>query len=341
MSTGGSLLEIEDLSISYLVDGIPLRGLRGVSLDLARNRILGVVGESGSGKSTLSFAITRLLPSNARIDEGSIRFEGQDLVKADMTTLETLRGDRIAMVFQDPLSSLHPCLTIGQQMSDAQRAHRRIGAGERRARSAEMLDTVGIAEAEQNLGRFPHEFSGGMRQRIMIAMSLLLQPDLLIADEPTSALDVLLQGQIIALLNGLRERLGTAVMIVSHDLGVIGEAADDVLVMYAGETMEYSPVGQIFAQPLHPYTEALLAVMPGRKARGRPLPTIPGRVPSASETSLGCAFAGRCERARSVCHANRPVYSAVGERRVRCHIYDPLSGWHVAPETGQREGAPT
>ncbi|HEY4161890.1 MAG TPA: ABC transporter ATP-binding protein [Dongiaceae bacterium] len=332
MSADEPLLAIERLSLSYLVGGAALRGLKDVCLTLGRGRILGVVGESGSGKSTLSFAIPRLLPKNARIEEGSIRFAGIDLAGMSEKTLETIRGASIAMVFQDPLSSLHPCMTIGQQMSDAQRAHRRISARERRARAVEMLRLVGLADAEQNLDRFPHQFSGGMRQRVMIATSLLLQPDLLIADEPTSALDVVLQGQIIALLTGFRERLGTAILIVSHDLGVVGDAADDILVMYAGEVMEYSGAGEIIHHPLHPYTQALLRVMPSRRARGRPLPTIPGRVPNAHEPIVGCAFAGRCEMTRSVCHAKRPDLSSVGARKVRCHIHNPDSGWHDALE---------
>ena len=324
------LLTIDGLSISYAADGAMLRGLNDVSLTIGRARILGVVGESGSGKSTLSFAVSRLLPANACIQSGSIDFDGIDLTSADERTLRRLRGDRIAMIFQNPLSSLHPSMRIGRQMADAQSAHRSIGSRDRDRRSAEMLTLVGIADAEQNLRKYAHEFSGGMRQRIMIATALLLDPDLLIADEPTSALDVVLQAQIIDLLTGLRDRLGTAVMIVSHDLGVVESAADDVLVMYAGEVMENSDAGSIFREPLHPYTQALLAVMPGQKARGRPLPTIPGRVPSAYEQSVGCAFAGRCVMTRSVCTTRRPILSKVADRKVRCHIHDATSGWHDA-----------
>jgi oligopeptide/dipeptide ABC transporter ATP-binding protein len=338
MSGGGVLLEVERLSLSYRVGGTALRGLKDVSLTLGRGRILGVVGESGSGKSTLSFAIPRLLPKNARIEAGSIRFAGTDMAALGEGTLEAIRGARIAMIFQDPLSSLHPCMTIGRQMSDAQRAHDRVSPRERRAKAIEMLRLVGLADPEQNLDRYPHQFSGGMRQRIMIATALLLQPDLLIADEPTSALDVVLQGQIIALLTGFRDRLGTAILIVSHDLGVVGDAADDILVMYAGEVMEYAAAGEVIGRPLHPYTLALLRVMPNRRARGHPLPTIPGRVPNAREPIAGCAFAGRCEMTRSVCYAKRPDLSAVGARKVRCHIHDPGSGWHDAPAIREPAG---
>jgi oligopeptide/dipeptide ABC transporter ATP-binding protein len=335
MSGSDALLEINRLSLSYRVGGLALRGLKNVSLTLDRGRILGVVGESGSGKSTLSFAIPRLLPKNARIEGGSIRFAGTDMSLLSEATLETVRGARIAMIFQDPLSSLHPCMTIGRQMSDAQRAHGRSAARERRTKAIEMLRLVGLSDPEQNLDRYPHQFSGGMRQRIMIATALLLQPDLLIADEPTSALDVVLQDQIVGLLTGLRDRLGTAILIVSHDLGVVGDAADDILVMYAGEVMEYGPAGEIIGQPLHPYTQALIRVMPSRRARGRALPTIPGRVPNAREPIIGCAFAGRCEMTRSVCYAKRPVLSVAGERKVRCHIHDLASGWHDAPKLSE------
>lgn len=335
----GPLLDIDKLTIAYRSGGQVLRGLTDVSVTLHRGRILGVVGESGSGKSTLSFAITRLLPRNAAFVAGSIRFNGQDLTTADETTMRGLRGDRMAMISQDPLSSLHPCIRIGKQMADAQNAHRRSGRRERDAWSAEMLGLVGIADPEQNMRKYQHEFSGGMRQRIMIATALLMKPDLLIADEPTSALDVLLQAQIVDLLKGLRERLGTALMIVSHDLGVIQSAADDVLVMYAGEVMENGDAGSLFAEPLHPYTQALMRVMPGRKARGQPLPTIQGRVPAASEVIPGCAFAGRCPLERPVCTARRPILAAAGSRRVRCHVQDPASGWHQQMPVLERAGA--
>lgn len=329
MSESAALLAIDGLTVSYRTEGAVLRGLNDVSLRLQRGRSLGVVGESGSGKSTLSFAVTRVLPANARIEAGRIAFADVDLAHATKRQLRAIRGDRIAMIFQDPLSSLHPCLTIGRQMIDAQRAHARWSTTDCRARALEMLTLVGIPDAAESLGRFPHEFSGGMRQRIMIAAALLLKPDLLIADEPTSALDVTLQGQIMTLLTDLRDRFATALIIVSHDLGVVADATNHVLVLYAGETMEESPSADLFRDPLHPYTVALLSVMPGRKARGRPLPTIPGRVPGAGETIAGCVFASRCAQVRTVCGTRRPIFAQVGVRRVRCHIFDPASGWHA------------
>lgn len=341
MTSSEPLLRVENLSLSYHADGIEQRGLRDISFTLRSAAVLGIVGESGSGKSTLSFAVTRLLPKNAGITAGHIFFCGQDLAHANPTRLRSLRGERIAMIFQDPLASLHPCLSIGRQMEDALKAHRRMGKRERRQTAADMLTLVGIPDAVARLDQYPHEFSGGMRQRIMIAMAVMMQPDLLIADEPTSALDVTLQEQIIALLLSLRDRLGTAMLIVSHDLGVIAGAAEEVMVMYAGEAIEHADTRSIFSDPLHPYTQALLSVVPGAKARGNPLPTIPGRVPGASEIITGCAFAGRCMQARTVCIASRPSFRAVGERHVRCHIYDDASGWHAAAPLPHAKGAPS
>jgi oligopeptide/dipeptide ABC transporter ATP-binding protein len=339
MSADQDLLVVDRLTLSYRVGAKRLRGLKDVSLELKRGRVLGIVGESGSGKSTLSFAIPRLLPGNAEVEAGQIRFAGNDLTRLSERKMQAIRGAKIAMVFQDPLSSLHPCMTIGQQMCDAQRAHRRISTRECRSRAAEMLRLVGLADPEQNLDRFPHQLSGGMRQRVMIATALLLRPDLLIADEPTSALDVVLQGQIADLLSSFPKKFGTAILIVTHDLGIADGMADDILVLYAGEVMEYSSAAALISQPLHPYTEALLSVVPSRKDRGRPLPTIPGRVPSASEPINGCAYAGRCAMTRSVCHEKRPGLTLLGERRVRCHIHDHTSGWHRAPAMPVSNGA--
>ncbi|HVT53129.1 MAG TPA: ABC transporter ATP-binding protein [Dongiaceae bacterium] len=339
MSAGSDLLAVDRLTLSYRVGAKKLRGLKDVSLELKRGRILAVVGESGSGKSTLGFAIPRLLPGNAEVEAGEVRFAGNDLTRLGERQMQAIRGARIAMVFQDPLSSLHPCMTIGQQMSDALRAHRRIGTRECRTLAVEMLTSVGLSDPDENFDRFPHQLSGGMRQRVMVATALLLRPDLLIADEPTSALDVVLQGQITELLSSFPKRFGTAILIVTHDLGIADGMADDILVLYAGEVMEYSDAPALISHPLHPYTEALLAVVPSRKDRGRPLPTIPGRVPSADEPIDGCAYAGRCAMTRSVCHGKRPGLTLVGERRARCHIHDPASGWHDAPAMPGSDGA--
>lgn len=340
MTAAKPLLEIEDLDVSYQVGGAAVLGLKDVSVAVGRSRILGVVGESGSGKSTLSIAITRLLPPNARIASGRILFDGTDVAALSQADLRALRGDKIAMVFQDPLSSLHPCLTIGRQMLDAQRAHGRRDNRALRQNAVDMLSQVGISDAADRLNQYPHEFSGGMRQRLMIAMALLMRPALLIADEPTSALDVTLQSQIIALLGDLRDRFGTAVILVSHDLGVISQIVDDVLVMYAGEAVESGGVDATFREPLHPYTIALLEVIPRRARRGQTLATIPGRVPAAGERPKGCAFTNRCAFARAVCVARRPGYLPVGERRVRCHIHDPSSGWHAQEPLAGRQMEP-
>jgi peptide/nickel transport system ATP-binding protein len=325
---GDELLEVDDLEIGYHVRGGVLRALTDVSFTVHPGEIVGVVGESGCGKSTLASALLRLLPPNGEIRRGGIVFRGRDLRALRTDEMRDLRGKEIAMIFQDPLTSLNPTFTVGRQMVDVQRAHIKADRGVLRRRALELLEQVGIPDAAERLNDYPHQFSGGMRQRIMIAMALLLEPALLIADEPTSALDVTLEAQIVELLRRLRESHGTAILFVSHDLGVISQICDRVVVMYAGRAVEQGSVAQIFNAPRHPYTQALLAAVPSARHRGERLATIPGRVPSLSSLPSGCPFHPRCPHAQEVCGRDVPRDLALPDgSRVQCHIYDEASGY--------------
>jgi oligopeptide/dipeptide ABC transporter ATP-binding protein len=332
-----ALLEVDGLDVVYHTRERPLEALSDVSLRVGAGEIVGVVGESGCGKSTLAASLLGLLPPNGEIREGRIVFRGRDLLGLREDELRRLRGSDIAMIFQDPLTSLNPTFTIGTQLVDAQRAH--LGRGydrrELRRRSAVMLEQVGIPDAQASLDDFPHQFSGGMRQRIMIAMALLLEPALLVADEATSALDVTLEAQILELMRRLRRERGTAILFVSHDLGVVAHVCDRVVVMYAGRTVEEGEVVALYERPLHPYTQALLAAVPSRSRRGERLATIPGRVPSPSALPPGCKFFDRCAYAQPVNREQEPRYVAIDGRRVRCNIYDPESGYE--PPAGGSE----
>ncbi|MBA3429737.1 MAG: ABC transporter ATP-binding protein [Actinobacteria bacterium] len=335
MSGGEPLLEVDGLEVTYQKGDLSHVALQDMSLQVRAGEILGIVGESGCGKSTLSAAVMRLLAANGAITAGSIRLKGQELRSLQPAQLRQIRGREIAMIFQDPLTSLNPTFRIGTQLVDAQKAHtsRRSRRGldrELRRRAIDMLTQVGIPDAQERVDHFPHEFSGGMRQRIMIALALLLEPALLIADEPTSALDVTLQAQILELLSRLRTERGTAIMFISHDLGVVSQLCDRVVVMYAGQPVEEGDVASVFERPLHPYTQALLGAIPSRKRRGAALVTIPGRVPSLADLPQGCRFADRCQFVQDVNRGAAPRYVGVDGRRVRCNIYDPESGYRPA-----------
>jgi peptide/nickel transport system ATP-binding protein len=312
------LLAVDDLSVSFASAAGRVLALRHVSLAVKRGAIMGIVGESGSGKSTLIGAATRLLPGNAEV-RGNVRFDGQDLLALKPTALRALRGTRIAMVFQDPMTTLNPVLSIGQQMVDIQYRDPRSFAA-KRTRAASMLDRVGIPDAVSRLSRHPHEFSGGMRQRIAIAMALLGNPDLLIADEPTTALDVTMEAQIIHLLRALRRDFQGSILFVSHNLGLVAELCDEVTILYAGEVMEQGPVREILLRPQHPYTRALLACDPARiPGATRVLPTIGGEVPNLVSPPPGCVFAPRCRLATEVCTTS-PSFRRIGPgHAARCH----------------------
>jgi oligopeptide/dipeptide ABC transporter ATP-binding protein len=301
------LLAVERLSVSFRTEHGPARVVDDLSFEVGAGRIVGLVGESGCGKSVSARAIMRLLPMPpARIEGGRVLLDGQDLLALDETAMRRVRGDRIGMVFQEPMTSLNPTLTVGYQIGETLLLHRDLGRAGRRTRVLELLRLVGFGAPERRYGQYPHELSGGLRQRAMIAMALACHPKLLIADEPTTALDVTIQAQILELLVRLRDELGMAILLITHDLGVVAEYANEVVVMYAGRVAERAPVEDLFARPRHPYTRGLLAAMPRLAGHDGPLPTIPGSVPAAHQRPPGCAFAGRCGHVLARCRLEVP-----------------------------------
>ena len=296
------LLEVKDLRTSFFTPKGELRVVDGVSFAVAPGRLTGIVGESGSGKTISVLSIMRLLPEGARVTGGSILFDGVDLLKLSEAGMRAMRGARIAMIFQEPMTSLNPVFTIGNQIGEAVKLHQRTGRSETRARTVEALHMVGIADPERRIDDYPHQLSGGMRQRVMIAMALACKPRLLIADEPTTALDVTIQAQILDLLRDLQQRLGLAVLLVTHDLGIVAQYADDVTILYAARVMERASSTELFAHPLNPYTQGLLASIPGIDGRQhRRLQAIVGSIPSAAAPPSGCRFHPRCVRAIDDC----------------------------------------
>ena len=337
----GAVLEVRALSVEFSTARGPLKALRNVDLDVPAGSVVGVVGESGSGKSTLAGAVMRLLAENTRITAGEVRFEGRDLLRASNAEMRAIRGERISMVFQDPMTSLNPVLSIGTQMVDIQYRRDR-SREEKSARAAEMLRRVGIPDAERRMAHYPHQFSGGMRQRVAIAMALETEPALLIADEPTTALDATLEVQIIHRLKDLQRSEGCAILFISHHLGVIAELCDYVVVMYGGEVVERGTVRDIFHRPGHPYTEKLLECDPARIAdRSRDLPTIPGDVPDLVALPRGCVFAPRCAKAIDVCGSDAPpdVWLEEGHE-AKCHLAAKAGGGAASGfEGGAASGA--
>ncbi len=333
------VLALENLGVEYESRGATMRVLPGVTLELHRGEVVGLVGESGSGKSTLALAILRLLPANGRIVGGQVLLDGAvDLARLKDDALREMRGPKVAMVFQDPLTSLNPTFKIGGQMVDVQAAHapRRVRRADRKvflAKAVSLLEKVGLPDPDQIVRSYPHQLSGGMRQRVMIAMALSLEPELLIADEPTSALDVTLEAQILALLRSIQESRNLTILFVTHDLNVVAQICDRVVVMYAGEIVEQGKVLDVFERPQHPYTEALLKAVPTRRNRGRTLATIPGQVPSLLGELRGCRFADRCDYARPCCRAEPPPVVASGaSQAVRCHMRGPEAVWDSQEE---------
>jgi oligopeptide/dipeptide ABC transporter ATP-binding protein len=302
-----AILEVKDLSVTYATPRGAVHALAHVDLTVPRGEIVGIVGESGCGKTTLISAVLRLLPGNASVTDGSILFNGREVLAMGDGELRSLRGGGIAMVFQDPMTALNPVLSIGRLMTDVQFREQR-SATEKRAAATAMLRRVGIPDAESRLDDYPHQFSGGMRQRIAIAMALLTNPSLLVADEPTTALDVTMEAQIIHLLRELRRDFAGSILFISHNLGLIAELCDQVAVMYAGEVVESGPVGALFHNPGHPYTQALLRCDPARiEQRTANLPTIPGEVPNLLAPPTGCVFADRCPEAIERCRTTVPA----------------------------------
>ena len=312
------LIEIKDLAIHYETDDGVVKALNSVSLSLVKGRTLGVVGETGAGKTTLGKGILRLIPSPpGRIVSGSVLFEGQDLLKLSEAEMRKIRGRSISMIFQDPMTSLNPVLTVRWQMEESLRRHR--VPCDRHDRAVDMLKRVGIVPAERRLTQYPFQFSGGQRQRIMIAMAMICNPDLLIADEPTTALDVTIQAQVLEMIRDLKKALGTSVILITHDLGVVAHNCDYVAIIYAGTLMEYGALREIFKSPQHPYTIGLFGSIPSLERKADRLRPIPGLMPDPTNLPPGCPFSERCPHSAEVCSREVPALVQLGgEHAVRC-----------------------
>lgn len=317
-----ALLEVQNLRVSFRSEYGTACAVDGVSFQVDRGEVLGIVGESGSGKSVTSLSVMRLIPKpNGMIEQGKILFHGEDLLQKSEAAMRDIRGNKIAMIFQEPMSSLNPVFKIGYQLGEALKLHQNIRGAENRERCAEILELVRVADPRRMLDRYPHELSGGMRQRVMIAMAVLCSPELMIADEPTTALDVTIQAQILALLQELRRSQGISILFITHDLGVISEIADRVVVMYAGQVVEEAEVRALLDAPLHPYTRGLLAAIPENYDPKRGFYAIPG-AGSDARKSGGCPFAPRCGETCQACFTNMPPETEVTPgHRVRCFRY--------------------
>ena len=320
-----ALLAVRDLCISFQTDHGEVPVTRNISFALAPGERLGVVGESGCGKSVTGLSLMRLLPQNTARISGQVLFEGRDLLTLPERQMRPVRGRGIAMIFQEPMSALDPVFTVGHQIAEAYLSHFPASRAEARERAIAALDQVGIALPARRHDEYPHQLSGGMRQRVMIAMALICNPKLLIADEPTTALDVTVQAQILKLLRDISERTGAALLFITHDLGVVAETCTRMLTMYAGEVVEDAPVDDVLWRPRHPYTSGLLRSLPRLSERRAALPSIPGRVPSPAEMPAGCRFAPRCPHARQICEAEQAMRPIAGPAHgVRCCRADEL-----------------
>ncbi len=327
MSGEKPVLAVSDLTTQFNTQDGTVHAVNGVSFDLHEGEFLGVVGESGSGKSVSMMSLLRLIPMPpGEIVDGSVDFEDQDLLKIDVERLREVRGGEIGFIFQDPMTSLNPVLTIGNQITESLKLHTDLDKGERQARALELIDLVGIPDAEQRLKAYPHELSGGMRQRVMIAMALACSPKVIIADEPTTALDVTIQAQIIEIVKDLRAKLGTALIWITHDLGVVAGLADRVLVMYGGRVVEEAPVKELYASPRHPYTKGLLESVPRLDQKGQDLSSIEGQPPNMLKEPTACSFAPRCPYAFDRCRQELPQLRLVAAgHKTRC-FYDVEKG---------------
>ncbi len=320
------LLEVRGLEVAFFLRQGVARAINGLNLTLHRGEVLGLVGESGCGKSVTSLAIMQLIEEPGRILGGQVRLEGEDLLQAGARRIRQVRGNRIAMIFQDPMTGLNPVLSIGTQMMEPLRLHQKLSPAAAEQQAIHWLQEVGLPNPADQLRRFPHELSGGMRQRVMIAMALACEPDLLIADEPTTALDVTIQAQILDLMRELQQKYGTAILMITHDLGVIAEMADRVAVMYAGDVVEEAEVEALFDDPQHPYTQGLMQAIPSAQhhlGQEERLYNIPGTVPTLLELPLGCRFQDRCPRAQPVCQAALPPLEGSEHHSVRCRFPGP------------------
>ena len=335
------LLSIRDLRTSFYTDAGVARAVDGVSFDIAPRETVGVVGESGCGKSVTALSVLRLIQPPGRIErESRLMFEGRDLLQLPERAMRAIRGNRIAMVFQEPMTALNPVFTVGDQIAEVARVHDRASKRDAWARAVEMLALVGIPAPAQRAREYPHQLSGGMRQRVVIAMALMMNPALLIADEPTTALDVTIQAQILELLRGLQERLATSIMLITHDLGVVAESVSRVIVMYAGEVVEEAPVHALFAAGHHPYTEGLMHAMPRVGRSLERLAVIPGTVPAPTAWPAGCRFRDRCPYSWERCEREHPPLYRIGEGHTsRCHLAEePERRAHPHPPLVVQQG---
>ncbi len=314
------VLEVRDLVTTFPANGQRVSVVDRVDLRVERGRVLALVGESGCGKSMTALSILRLVPRPGRIEGGSVRLEGRELLALSVPEMRRLRGHDVAMIFQEPMTSLNPVHTVGSQVVEAIRLHERVSVAEARRRTVELFDRARIPDPEARFAAYPHELSGGMKQRVMVAMSLATRPKLLIADEPTTALDVTIQAQILELLRELQQQFGMAVLLITHDLGIVNELADRVAVMYAGQLVEEGGLVEVLRGARHPYTQGLLRAMPALGRRGEPLAEIPGVVPSPEDWPKGCRFASRCPRVLPVCHDVDPEATRLSpSHTTRCH----------------------
>jgi peptide/nickel transport system ATP-binding protein len=322
-----ALLEVTSLSVEFQTRNGVVRVLDEISFSVEKGQTLGIVGESGCGKSITALALMRLIAEPpGRISSGQVRLNGENLLALTESKMQKIRGNKMSMIFQEPMTSLNPAFTVGYQIAECVTLHEKQSQASAMNRAIEMLTAVGIAAPERRALEYPHQFSGGMRQRAMIAMALACKPDVLICDEPTTALDVTVQAQIFDLMADLRERTGTAMILITHDMGAIAEMADKVVVMYAGRIVEEGPVIDVIERPLHPYTQGLIACAPGRRAvqAGEPLAEIPGTVPSPHDRGAGCAFAGRCAHVEARCKQSLPamIYNNDQSRSVLCWLHE-------------------
>ena len=320
----GALLQVEDLRVEFITEQGWLPVVDGVSFEIGRRETVGLIGESGCGKSVTALAVLGLIDApSGRVSRGRVLLDGQDLLALDEPELQSIRGRRVAMIFQEPMTSIDPAFTVGSQIVEVLRRHLPLSRREARQRAIDLLDRVGIPDPHRRVDDYPHRLSGGMRQRVLIAMALSCEPDLLIADEPTTALDVTVQAQVLDLLAGLQEELGMAILLVTHDLAVVAETCERTVVMYAGEVVESAPVADLFPGPRHPYTAAMLASLPGLHP-GAPLQPIPGVVPPRYALPPGCWFEPRCRHAVDSCRDRHPELAAVDGHAARCHLVDDL-----------------
>ena len=331
-----NILDVDNLHVSFKTRNGAITAVKGVSFSLKKGETLAIVGESGSGKSVTAKSIMRLLPKHsAVIPQGEIKYEGRNLLDLPLKDMQKVRGSEISMVFQDPMTSLNPTMKIGKQIMEGLTKHQTLTKSAARQRALEMLELVGIPNAKERLDAYPHQFSGGMRQRVVIAMALACIPKVLIADEPTTALDVTIQAQILQLMKNLQEKMDTAIVLITHDLGVVANMADKVAVMYAGEVVEYGTLDEIFYETQHPYTLGLIGSMPNLNAsRSEPLIPIPGSPPDLATLGTGCPFAARCPYTMAVCHDYHPPKTELSESHsVLCWLQDSRTPQNHAPET--------